>query len=94
MLIGPNSNVAQKAKIVGNTLMLLGQNGKWATAPEGTYRAMDGGSKEIIVQRGVIVPGIVSPENAPVPMRREKNVPPPKEGTAGDALRRGMQQAR
>ncbi|MBI2882960.1 MAG: hypothetical protein HYY11_03475 [Candidatus Methylomirabilis oxyfera] len=117
MLTGPNSNVAQKAKIVGNTLMLLGQNGKWSTAPDGAYRAIDGGSKEIVIQRGIIVVnGIVGPNIAPAqrgggrgtkpsehglsmdpdpaPVPQKKNVPPPKEGSAGDALRRGMEQTR
>lgn len=89
MLTGLHSNVAQKAKMSGNNLMLLGQNGKWAPAPDCAYTAADGA--KIIVVNGAIR-GTTSKD--PGVKAMQKNVPPPKEGagtTSPSQLRDALQ---
>lgn len=89
MLTGPNSNVAQKAKISGNNLMLLGQNGKWIPAPDATYVTRDG--KKIIVQGGAIASGVLPHFDTTGGVhQRKKDAADPKEGTSGGALRRAL----
>ncbi|MCZ7627246.1 MAG: hypothetical protein FIA90_14070 [candidate division NC10 bacterium] len=90
MLTGPNSKVAQKAKISGSTLMLLGQNGKWVPAPNATYATADG--KKIIVVNGAIVSSGMFPHVDPTggAQQRKKDASDPKEGTSGGTLRRAL----
>lgn len=58
------SGAKAKGDIVGGKLMLQGANGKWAPAPDGTYKMGDG--KSVVVKGGAIGPiqgGAIGPMN-------------------------------
>lgn len=83
------SGAKAKGDIVGNKLMLKGGDGKWAPAPDGTYKMDDG--KQVVIKGGVVVqiPGVGPFDDKPKGIKSVVPIDDKMKAVPGDQLKSG-----